>query len=590
MHYNITKNSAFLQILRLWGHLSHRRRLQYGLLLIMMFVSALAEVISIGALLPFLSALAAPEKLFEQELVQKLASHFSITSASELLAPLTMIFVAAAVFAGGIRLLLLWATTRLTFAAGADLSMQIYRRTLYQPYSVHISRNSSEIISGITTKNNNLMFDILLPSLTITNSLVLLLFICSALLYVNPLVAMGAAGSFGVCYVLIAKLMHGRLSENGKTIAREQTATIKALQEGLGGIRDVLLDSTQPLYCEIYRHSDQPLRRAQGRNLFISGCPRYAMESIGMVMVAGIAYYLSQRGGIAAALPTLGALALGVQRLLPALQQAYNSWSLIMGNQAALADALKLLEQPLPEHAENKEIAAIAFDKQIILKNVEFRYSKDLPVILNVSELTIPKGARVGIVGTTGSGKSTLLDILMGLLTPTSGAFIVDEKNIDATSAISWQKNIAHVPQAIYLSDGSFAENIALGVPREQIDMERVKKAAREAQIADVIEANPEGYNAMVGERGIRLSGGQRQRVGIARALYKKAKVLVLDEATSALDNETEEAVMNAIESLHDELTILIVAHRLSTLKKCDFVISLKDGKISPLPHPLNCN
>ena len=576
----IYKSISIRQLRQLWSYLSKVRRFQCCLLIGLMLASAFAEVMSIGALLPFLSALAAPEQVFAQPLVQEIARNFGIESAGQLLKPLTIFFVIAAIIAGLIRLLLLWVSTWFTFTVGSDLSTEIYRRTLYQPYSVHIARNSSEIISGITNKTHALMFHILLPALTIVNSAILLFFICSALLYVNPLVAIGAGGGFGGCYILLAKLMHGRLVKNGKIISDEQTRSVKILQEGLGGIRDVLLDNTQPLYSETYRNSDLNLRHSQGVNLFINGCPRFAMESVGIVVVAIISFILSYSGGIAAALPTLGALALGVQRLLPALQQAYNSWSLIIGNQATLTDILILLEQPMPEHVSLKDLPKIEFSKQIKLENVKFQYTQNMPMILNIKELAIPKGARVGITGTTGSGKSTLLDILMGLLTPTSGIFSVDGNKIDEINAIAWQRNIAHVPQTIYLKDGSFAENIALGVASEEIDMERVKKAATKAQISEFIENNHNGYNAMVGERGVRISGGQRQRVGIARALYKNAKLLVLDEATSALDNETEESVMSAIENLQDDLTIIIVAHRLSTLKKCDFIVNLKNGEI----------
>ncbi len=568
------------QIQKLWQHLNPRRRVQCAFLLALMLISALAEVISIGALLPFLSTLAAPEKVFSYPLVHGLAGNFGIKQADEILLPLTVIFILAAIISGSVRLLLLWATTKFTFTVGADLSSEIYRRTLYQPYNVHIARNSSEIISGITNKTHDLIFHVILPSLTIINSIVLLVFLCSALLYVSSLVTLGAAGSFGLCYIILAKLMHKRLVKNGHIVAKEQTNNIRILQEGLGGIRDVLLDNTQSLYCDIYRNSDMAMRRAQGINLFINTCPRYAMESIGIVTVAIISFILSYNGGIAAALPTLGALALGVQRLLPALQQSYNSWSLIMGSQATLRDTLLLLEQKLPEYVDVKTLPLIEFNEQIKLENVTFRYAANQPDILNINKLVIPKGARVGIVGSTGSGKSTLLDVIMGLLLPSSGLFSVDGKKIDSINAISWQRNIAHVPQNIYLNDGSFAENIALGIPVQEIDMERVKKAARLARIADFIESGKDGYQAMVGERGIKLSGGQRQRVGIARALYKNAKILVLDEATSALDNDTEAAVMESIENLHENLTILIVAHRLSTLKKCDFIVKLENGEI----------
>lgn len=574
------KSTSLTQLLRLWTLLGRRRQLQCSSLVGLMFFSAIAEVISIGALLPFLSAIAMPEKVFSYPLVRELAYNFGIENAAGLLKPFTIIFIITAIVAGIVRLLLLWTTNWLAFSIGADLSMEIYRRTLYQPYSVHIARNSSEIISGITTKTNALIFYVILSVLTIVSSFILLVFICGVLLYVNPLVAMGSAAGFGGCYLLIAKLMHTRLMETGDVIAREQTRNIKILQEGLGGIRDVLLDNSQSFYCDIYRHSDQALRRAQGISLFINGFPRYTMESVGVIVIAIIAYLLSYYGGIATALPTLGALAVGSQRLLPALQQSYNSWSLIIGNQATLADTLSLLEQPLPKHIDVSKLPAIDFEQKIKLEDVKFRYSDSSPVVLSIKTLSIPKGARIGIVGSTGSGKSTFLDIIMGLISPTAGCFSVDGHVIDETNAIAWQRNIAHVPQNIFLSDGSFAENIALGIPRTEVDMTRVKRAAALAQIADFIESTPNAYNTLVGERGICISGGQRQRVGIARALYKEAKLLVMDEATSALDNETEKAVMDSIENLHGELTMLIVAHRLSTLQKCDFILNLKNGEL----------
>jgi ATP-binding cassette subfamily B protein len=391
------------------------------------------------------------------------------------------------------------------------------------------------------------------------------------------MIALGSAAGFGACYVLIAWGLHARLSEQGKIIARNQTSLVQILQEGLGGIRDVLLDSTQGFYATLYRKTDRPLRVAQGNNLFMSGAPRYLIESLGMIFIAGLAFGLSQKGGLATALPVLGALALGVQRMLPALQQGYNSWSLLVGNQAALADILGFLEQPLSEKTRQTK-KALPFHDTIMLRDISFRYGPELPVVLTIPSLTIPKGACVGIVGETGCGKSTFLDLIMGLLTPSKGGLFVDGRLVQ--DAAAWQKNIAHVPQAIYLADSSIAENIAFGIPREEIDLVRVRKAARQANIAETIESLPEGYDTKVGERGVRLSGGQRQRIGIARALYKEASLLILDEATSALDSETERAVMEEVEKLRDDLTILIVAHRTSTLDSCDFVLKVAQGTI----------
>jgi ATP-binding cassette subfamily B protein len=271
---------------------------------------------------------------------------------------------------------------------------------------------------------------------------------------------------------------------------------------------------------------------------------------------------------------------LGAQRLLPALQQSYNSWATIAGCEASLIEILELLDQPLPKNHSALIATPMPFKSSIRFNCVGFRYFDNGPLVLENLDLVIPKGSRVGFVGTTGGGKSTTLDLLMGLLGPSVGKLLVDDRPITATNVGEWQKNIAHVPQSIYLADTSLAENIAFGVPRRLIDMELVKQAAHQARIAEFIETMPEGYDAFVGERGIRLSGGQRQRIGIARALYKRASVLVLDEATSALDNATEQSVINAIEGLNRDLTIVMIAHRITTVRNCDIIFELESGRL----------
>ena len=356
---------------------------------------------------------------------------------------------------------------------------------------------------------------------------------------------------------------------------------IKSLQEGLGGIRDVLIDGTQQFYCKLYRNADLPLRHASGNNQFISGSPKFAMEAIGMTLIAGFAYLMTQQeGGILTAIPVLGALALGAQRLLPALQLVYASYSKIKGSKSSFEDVLNLLDQQLPEYVDQPLPEPIPFAKEIKLNNLNFRYSEDTPWILKNVNLSLKKGSRIGFMGVTGSGKSTLLDIIMGLLPATEGGLMIDNQTINNQNRRAWQAHIAHVPQNIYLSDSTIEENIAFGIAKELIDHQRVKKAAQQAQIAELIEEWKDGYQTFVGERGIRLSGGQRQRIGIARALYKQANVLIFDEATSALDNETEQAVMDAIEGLGRDLTILIIAHRLTTLKDCDEVVNLNNNGI----------
>jgi ATP-binding cassette subfamily B protein len=287
-----------------------------------------------------------------------------------------------------------------------------------------------------------------------------------------------------------------------------------------------------------------------------------------------------QPGGLSTAIPVIGMLALAAQRMLPLLQQAFASWSNIRAGKSVLNDVVDFLNQPLPSNADKPEPKSLAFHHNITFDGVGFRYGQNLPWVLHDLNLTIPKRSRIGFIGTTGSGKSTLLDIVMGLLSPSHGRLKIDGFEINAFNCRAWQKHIAHVPQSIFLADASIAENIAFGIPADQIDWDRVRQAAEKAQIADTIESWQEKYTTLVGERGVRLSGGQRQRIGIARALYKNADVIVFDEATSALDGETEQAVMESMKNLGDDLTVLIVAHRVTTLRDCTQVVELSNGRV----------
>ena len=543
-------------------------------------LSSLAEVVSLGAVVPFIGILTQPEKVFNTPLISGIVRGFGITSAQGLVLPLTVLFMAAALVAGLLRMLLLWISIRLANATGADPSIEVYRRTLYQPYSVHMARSSSEIISGITQKVATATL-VLSSLVTVITSVFLFFAIVITLIIIDPVVATVALLSFGASYGLIAWTTRHRLVRNSQSIALQQTQVVKALQEGLGAIRDVLLDGSQAVYCGIFQNSIQQLQRAIGENQYITLAPRYVMEALGMVMIGIFAYAMSYRqGGIGAAFPILAALALGAERLLPILQQLYGNLMVVIGSQASMVDVVELLEQPLPDDAYKPAPCPLPFHEAIRFENVCFRYSNNKHWVLHDINLTVPKGAKIGFVGSTGSGKSTAADLLMSLLEPTQGRILVDGRQVSGEFQRAWQRTIAHVPQSIYLADATIAENIAFGVPKDKIDLEQVRHAAKQANIAEFIEGGPEGYNAFVGERGIRLSGGQRQRIGIARALYKQAKVLIFDEATSALDNETERGVMEAIKGLGQDLTIIIIAHRLSTLENCDQIIKLGKGRV----------
>ncbi|WP_368639835.1 ABC transporter ATP-binding protein [Castellaniella ginsengisoli] len=573
---------TILQLVRgFWSHLTVRRKRQLGVLVVLMVLASFAEVLSLGAVLPFLGVLTQPDEVFSHPAIQPLLSWLHITNPQSLLLPITLSFIFAALLAGGMRLLLLYVQTKLSFVIGADFSYQIYRRTLYQPYAVHVSRNSSEVISGVTTKVSMIINYFLMPILILIGSAVVLAAILIALLAVNPLMSLAAFLGFGAIYGVVILVTRNRLAVCSQSIATESDQVVKVLQEGLGGIRDVLLDGLQETYCQKYRLADIPLRHALASSVIIGGSPRFAAEALGMAFIAILAYVMAQQeGGLTGAVALLGVLALGAQRMLPVLQQGYQSIVQLRSGRHALEDALGLLGQPINMKIYDQSARELPFERSIRLENLGFRYNTQSPLVLQDLNLSIAHGSRIGFIGATGSGKSTLLDIFMGLLSPTTGRLWIDDVPLGPATQRAWQHHIAHVPQSIYLADASIAENIAFGLPASQIDMDRVRQAARQAQIADHIESLAEGYDAYVGERGVRLSGGQRQRIGIARALYKRAKVIVFDEATSALDNETESAVMDAIDGLGQDLTILMIAHRLSTLRRCDWIVELSRGRI----------
>ena len=565
---------------RIWRLVSSRRRVQVGWLFVLMVGASLAEVISIGTVIPFLGALVAPERVFDHRYTQMFVKVLNLAEPADLLLPITVFFCCTTLFAVSMRLTLAWVQMRLSAAMATELSAQAYLHILHQPYSFHTARNSSEMLAGVS-KAGEMGNMLVMPSLTFLSSSFLLCMILMALMVIDVFVAMSAFVGFAAIYATIALLTKKRLGTDSRRINSESEHMIQALQEGLGGIRDVLIDGTQKVFTDIYSKACARFRYSVASVSIVSQSPRFLVEAMGMWLIATIAYCLSTtEEGLQRAIPVLGALAMGAQRMLPALQQSYASLITMRGNNDSVLAALDMLEQPMPQIDPDTAVAPQPFKEKISLRHLGFRYTLDAPWVLRGIDLDIPRGSKIGFIGATGSGKSTLLDIIMGLLAPGQGELQVDGQAITPKNLRAWQAHIAHVPQAIYLSDGTIAENIAFGVPKARIDMERVQQAAHQAQIGATIEGWKDQYRTIVGERGVRLSGGQRQRIGIARALYKQADVIIFDEATSALDNDTELEVMQAIETLGEEVTVLIIAHRLTTLRMCSQVVELANGGV----------
>lgn len=562
---------------RLLDHVSARRKRQLGLLLVLTLMGAAAELLSLGAVIPFVAVLADPGAAAGHPSVAALMAMFHIQP-SQLPVAVSLLFAGLVVVAMAIRLLMMWANIRFANGLGTEIGEMLYARTLQRPYSFHVSRNTSQII-GSMNKVQRLIVGYLQPLLTGVTAAILALAIIALLIAVNPAVAIGGATIFGSSYFLVAFLVRKRLRRDGIIIARANDQRIQAMQEGLGGIRDVILDNAQAIYSGRFARIEQRFRRAQAGSQFAAGFPRVAIEAIGILLLVGFALLLAKTGrDLRTMLPLLGLIAIGAQKLIPLLQQIYAGWSAVTGSQRSVDDVLGLLDfEPLPRSCE-----ALAFDHVIEFDDVGFAYGNpEGRCVLHGIRLQIRRGEKIGIVGPTGSGKSTLVDLLMGLLSPTTGRFCVDGVEITLANAAGWQEHIAHVPQAIFLSDATIGENIAFGHDPKRIDTARMEAAARAAQIHEHVVSLPDGYRTMVGERGVRLSGGQRQRIGIARALYKGADVLVLDEATSALDDDTERHVMEGIGAIAADTTVIMIAHRLTTMRDCDRIIRLAGGRVA---------
>jgi ATP-binding cassette subfamily B protein len=546
----------------------------------MLPIGALAEVISLAALLPLLAIMIDPESILNYSYINKISVFFNLEIQQQIGLWILITFIFLVIGSAAYRIFLLWVMMKVSFGCGSDLCIKAYEIILHLPYIKHIESNSSQTIVNISGKVAG-GSSVIQQTLLLLNALVLSLAIMTAMFIVSPLITTISSLVLGGIYICLSKITNHRLQSNGIEISKQSEKILKSLQEGLGAIRDILIDKSQSIFVNSYEKADSAVRRAERNNNLISAAPRVIVETTAIILITTVAYQLNRHDGtLINMLPVLGMLVLAAQRLLPNMQQIYAAWAFITGMRQALVDALIILDQKVILIKNNNLKSSFEFRKNIELHSISYKYSKYAPLILSNVTLTIQKGSTIGIVGETGSGKSTFLDILMGLIPPSSGKLLIDGNTIDKSNIEDWQKIITHVPQNIYLIDASLAENIALGINIDDIDMEKIKNAAKKANLHNFVLTLKDGYATDVGERGARLSGGQRQRIGIARALYKEAKVLFLDEATSALDESTEASVMEAIENMRKEMTIIISAHRFSILKKCDHIFKIDNGSI----------
>jgi ATP-binding cassette subfamily B protein len=564
-------------------HIDKKRKIQFLFLLALTFFTGIVEILCIASVLPFVKSIT-DVNFFKQNYT--LLNFFILESREDAIIVTGLIFSLLSLITSISKCSLIYFTARLTYGITAEISIQIYKAKLHDTYINHINKNSSATIAAVTQK-------VVLTSMTLNaiinfiSSCFLFLCVASVLIWVNPKIMFIIMLSFTILYFLLIILGGKTLRRSSRIINEEQSHIVECLQNGLGAIRDIIIDKTQDFYINIFKKASFIKSKRESLIAFIQFSPRHIFEGFAIIItVLFVIFWTSIKGNINnifIIFPILAALALGAQKIIPLINSVYLNFSIVRGNASQVAEVIEILDEYLIKKKETESIPKkkINFTNSILFENISFCYNKTQEYILENINCEIKKGSRVGIVGKTGEGKSTLLDLIMGLLPPTNGKIKIDGVKLCKETIDSWQSKIAHVPQNVFLSDTSFLENIAFGVDPQKINLEKVKLAAKKSQCHDFIMKLEKGYDEIVGERGAKLSGGQIQRLGLARALYKNAEVIIFDEATNSLDYETEKLIIKELNHLDRDLTVIIVAHRLNTLENCDLILEIKDGHVN---------
>lgn len=564
--------------------LNQHERKQVGLLLGLILINALLDMVGVASIIPFMAVLANPQ-LVETSITLNKA--FQISSAIGILTPGQFLFALGIlvfgllVFSLGFKAFTTYVQMRFTLMREYTIGKRLLDGYLNQPYSWFLSRHSADMGKSILSEVSAVINGALIPALNLiaqgTAAVALLLL----LVMIDPELAVTVGLVLGLAYALIFRATKSLLTLIGSERISANQARFETVSDAFGAVKEVKIAGLESTYINRFGKYAQIYAKNQATAQIIGQMPRFALEAIafgGMILL--VLLLMSRSEDFAAAIPIITLYAYGGYRLMPALQQIYGAATQLIFSRPAL-DALHQDLTSLQPVEHNNNHKAITFRQNIALNHIDFKYPNSQRLALNNVNFTIRAGMTVGLVGSTGSGKTTTIDLLLGLLEPIKGTLEIDGVIINSTNKRSWQQIIGYVPQQIYLSDNSVKANIAFGINAEEIDQEAVERAAKIANLHEfIINELPNQYETTVGERGVRFSGGQRQRIGIARALYHKPKVLILDEATSALDNLTEQVVMEAVHKLGHEVTIIMIAHRLSTVKECDTIFLFEQGEL----------
>lgn len=555
------------------------------LLLVMMVAVALLETVGVVSVVPFIAVASRPQLLHENQWLNMAYEASGATSEYQFLIYLGIMVFLLLVVSNAFKVLSTWQINAFSYLTGKSLSTRLIEAYLSQPYSYFLGRNSAELAKNVLVEVQTVVSEAVQPAMIAIARLAVALSLAAVLIFTDPLLAVSVVAFFGLTYGVLYGLLRARIARLGVEDSRANEDRFLAVSEAFAGIKEVKLRGLEQSYTARYTIPAQRYARLRAWNQTMSQVPRYFIEALAFGSVVLLVIYLlsSGGGGMAEVLPTIAIYAFAGYRLLPISQEIFGALTRIRFSQSAV-DLLyrDYMEKTAVQAADVGKTEPVAFERDIRLDNLSYRYpSGDRVVVRNV-DLSIRKGARAGFVGPTGSGKSTIIDLMLGLLQPAEGRVLVDGQDINAGGRLrGWQCQIGYVPQHIFLADDTIAANIAFGA-KEAPDLARVERVARMAQIHDFIASElPEKYQTNVGEGGIRLSGGQRQRLGLARALYGDPAVLIFDEATSALDNKTEDDVMAALDRLQHDCTVIMIAHRLRTLSKCDVVFEVSGGRIT---------
>ncbi|GAB6059663.1 ABC transporter ATP-binding protein [Desulfonatronum parangueonense] len=563
--------------------LTRRERFKVCLLFATMLSTALIDMLSIASIMPFMAVVTNPQVVETNPYLQFIYERMQFTRPDQFLIFLGFIVLVLIIFSNALRLASLWFNTRFVHFCKANLSRKLLQFYMVQPYQFFLTRNTSNMGKNILEEVARVIGSVLQPILTIIARGAITLLICALLVAVDPFLAMLVVVVLGGSYALIFISVRRGLEKLGRKRVMANKGRFQASSEALCGIKDLKILGREKNFLDTFAMHNRDLAHTESRLALITQAPKFALETIGFGgIILIVIYFLSSTSQAEEIIPLLALYAFAGYRLMPAVQTLFMNISTMRFNSAAL-DALL---EDMHEKADNFDapltgtMERLPITNDLVLDRITYNYPQSPDPVLHELSLRIEANTTVGFVGATGSGKTTTVDVILGLLSPKRGRLIVDGTPLDGDLMVRWQRNIGYVPQFIYLTDDTVAHNIAFGVPEAEVDLDAVERAARIANLNEFVDELSQGYQTIVGERGVRLSGGQRQRIGIARALYHDPQVLILDEATSALDNVTEEQVMQDIQRLARKKTILMIAHRLSTVQNCDTIFMLDKGRL----------